>query len=172
MSFWPDQDVWLAKDGTFRLRDRKRIPKCSGILIQGTISEMNKTKATKMVIYLVIMFMTWWQEKTNLQIQFLGFSRDVYHLEIISISPIRTTTFTRRSQHKRELPRLSIPTQLAHRQRSWQICRIDQQPNNSPYTRSILILWPLTAKLRTLSCSKMVFIPWSRWSQKWRNRWK
>ena len=62
--------------------------------------------------------------KTNLQIQFLSFSRDVYHPGIISISPTRTSTLTQRSQHKNELPRLSIKTQLADWQTSQQVCRI------------------------------------------------
>ena len=49
----------------------------------------------------------------NLQFQFLSSSQDEYHQEVISISPMMTSILTRRSQHKRESPRLSNQIQLA-----------------------------------------------------------
>ena len=49
---------------------------------------------------------------TNLQIQFLSFSQDVSHQELISISPMRTSTLTRRAQRMRESLQLQILTPL------------------------------------------------------------
>ena len=52
------------------------------------------------------------QRNLNLQIRFLSFSQDVSHQEVISISPMRTSTLKRRSQRIRETLQLQILTPL------------------------------------------------------------
>ena len=140
-------------------RDRKVIPKFS------TTRKLELPSIMNTVIKHTVMFMTWWQETTNFQIQFLSFSQDESHPEIISTGPLRTSTSTRRSQHKRESLRLLTPTLSPDWQTSWLQCRIDRQPNNSPYAQSTQIPWHSMAKVRNSNSSKTYFTLWSR---KWK----